>query len=409
MTRIWQFSRQGNGSGPGIPPPGSPPVQLDRGPEDRTERYLVRPVRPVAQIATRVALWGAVAFGCLGGLFGVLRSSGDDPPPARAVVDDSVVPVQVAGMAERVVQEWLTATDADRDRMTDLFVEVPPIGNASGFELEVRNVTAVAGRRMADGYWAVTVAADVVDADPDAAASEAEEQIEAAAGGSAEEEQREREATWYLDVGIVGQPDGGLAALAAPAVMPGPEEAVPGWSIGEASVGDAVEGDPIVATVEGFLSALLTGERDPERYVAPGVEVRPTSPAPFVEVAVQDVSMEEMEDGRTWVLVQALGTTRGGVSQSFVYDLILQQRVDRWEIQTLSGVPTVLREATPDTPVTEPDSSSDTTEPEPSSDSTEPESSSDTTAPDGSSDTTAAESSPGTSEGETPRDAETGS
>jgi hypothetical protein len=335
--------------GPGLPP------SLDRMADERPERYLARPVRPVVQIAARVALWGAVAFGCVGGLVAMVRPSDGGAEPVATTSDDAIVPAAVAGTAERIVAEWLTATEADSERMEDLFVEVPSIGNPGAQVLEVRDVTTVSGRRLADGYWAVTVAADVVDAEPeegDPGATEAA--MEEAAGGVPEEE-LSREGTWYLDVGIVGQVDGGLVGLAAPAVMPGPPAAEPEWNVGDVTFGDASEGDPVATTVQGFLSAMLTGDGDPSRYAAPGAQMRAANPAPFADVTVQEIATDEMEDGRLWVLAQVVGTTRGGVSQIFVYDLIVAQRVDRWEVDTLSGVPTVLREAPPaETTTTQP-------------------------------------------------------
>jgi hypothetical protein len=334
---------------------------LDGPGEERPERYLARPVRPVVQIAARVALWGAVAFGCIGGIVAMVRPAGGGEEPVVAETDDSLVPAPVAGTAERIAHEWLLATEADQERLEELFVEVPTIGNPGGQVLEVREVTTVAGRRLADGYWAVTVAADVVDAEPEeGSVGSTEDQMEDAAGGAADEgEEPPREATWYLDIGIVGQIDGGLVALSAPSVMPGPPAALPDWRVGDTSFGEASEGDPIVATVQGFLTAMLTGEGDPSRYAAPGTEMRAATPAPFVEVAVQDISTDETDDGRTWVLAQVLGTTRGGVSQLYTYDLIVTQRVDRWEVDTLSGVPTVLREVPPEAAEGEPESGSE--------------------------------------------------
>lgn len=335
--------------GPALPP-------LERVGEERPERYLARPVRPVVQVAARVGLWGAVAFGCVGGIVAMVRPADGGAEPVEATSDDAIVPAAVAGTAERIVAEWLTATEADQELLDDLFVEAPSVGNPGAHMLEVRDVTTVSGRRLADGYWAVTVAADVVDAEPEEGDPGAtEEAMEEAAGGAPEEESRE--GTWYLDIGIVGQVDGGLVALAAPSVMPGPPAAEPDWNVGDVTFGDASEGDPVVTTVQGFLSAMLTGDGDPSRYAAPGAQMRAANPAPFAEVTVQEIATDEMDDGRLWVLAQVVGTTRGGVSQIFVYDLIVTQRVDRWEVDTLSGVPTVLREAPPpETTTTRPDS-----------------------------------------------------
>jgi hypothetical protein len=142
--------------------------------------------------------------------------------------------------------------------------------------------------------------------------------------------------------------DGGLAAVTAPAVMPGPPTASSTWRVGEDDPPEGLDEASIEATVLGLLTASLTGNGDPGRYVAPGVEISAASPAPFVEVTIEDVATDQVDGGRLWVLAQVLGTTRGGMSQAFTYDMVMVQRVDRWEVLSLSGVPTLLREVPPE-------------------------------------------------------------
>jgi len=152
-------------------------------------------------------------------------------------------------------------------------------------------------------------------------------------------------------VGIVGDVREGLAALEVPAVMPAPPEASSPWRVVDGSSLPQDQEDAVVETIEGFLGALLAGAGDPQRYTAPGLELRAPEPAPFQAVSVEDLTVAEVPDrgGRIWAQAHVLATTPGGAAQVFSYDLLLDPRVDRWEVVSLSGAPTYVDRAEPDT------------------------------------------------------------
>lgn len=344
VTRLWNFSQRVRGNSNGAtaaPPPPPPPALVDPSLGEASEHYLSRPVRPVAQLGARVGLWSAVVLGCLGGLVGLAGPSDDVAPRvAGRSADDSFVPAPVAGMAETAVEAWLAPAmlrdpqvaeadgesegETNEDVLGDLFIERPSTSQIDAERLSVRDVLTVAGRRLDEGYWTVTVAAEVVETIDDVA---------------------QPASTWYVEVGIVGDPEGGLAALTTPAVVPAPPGVVTNLRPSSPLPGPPEDGDPVAATVEGFLDALLAGDGDPARYLAPRVTMEAASPAPFVDLELLEMAVEEVNergqegDIRVWATVRA--TTAGESSQMLAYELVVIERVDRWEILELSGARTV--------------------------------------------------------------------
>ena len=324
--------------------PAAELVEIDGGLSDP---YPVRPVRPLAQLAARIGLWTAVGFGCLGGLVGLVGPPPDEAEPAvDRSTDEALVPAPVAGVAELVVTEWLTATTTDDEVLEELFVEAPSrVGTTRG-DLAVEKVTTVGGKRRTDSYWSVTVAADVVETVPAAGDGGAVAGGGDGGGGAAgEDDEAEGEpvaSTWYIQVGIVGDVDGGLAALTTPAIMPSLPEVSTGWRPSTERAARPSEGDPLGTTVAGFLDALLAGGGDPSRYVAPGRIVSAAQPALFAELELVDMSVDQLADGETRVLARTLGTTPGGTGLHFSHEIRLVERDGRWEVVGFSGSPTLL-------------------------------------------------------------------
>lgn len=341
LTRSKNGNGNGRATGPDHPPPGGEAELLVAPGSVLPERYESRPARPFTAIGIRVLLWGAVAFGCLGGVVGLLR------PPAKPAAPTTVagpeqagVPAPVAGQAELVVREWLTATPDEEDQLLGLFVEPPVLDGLSAGNLNVGRVTTIAGRVLQEGYWAVTVEAEVTETIPvsgsdDPAAGEDP-------GTATQQTEERRTSVWYLEVPIVGDPEKGLLALTTPSVLPGPPQASTGW---QASVHEPVKpnaDDPTLETVEGFLDALLAGTGDPGRYVAPRVKVTPANPPPFSDIEVVDVATDQLHEGEYRVLARIKALTPGGARQLFSYELVVVERVDRLEITQFSGAPTMV-------------------------------------------------------------------
>ena len=291
------------------------------------------PVRPGAQLAARVGLWSLVAVGFLGGVVGLLRPS--QAAPVRVQDTDSQqaeVGPDVAGFAEFAVGEWLEVDADTAGRVDALFLEKPRDPGADTTTRQVRRLAAVRTRRIDASYWAVTVAAEVVEQSRETGALPA--------------------APWYVEIGVVLGRDGTLAAAATPAIVAPPPTAPPGVAVEDSWREVPERDDPVAATVGGFLTALLTGTGDVSRYLAPGVVVAPAAPAPFVEVQLEHVGTRDIDDTALRVRVAAIGTTPAGARQATGYELTMAERAGRWEIRAMSGAPSLTATGDASTPST---------------------------------------------------------
>jgi hypothetical protein len=289
--------------------------------------YDMRPYRPMWQLVVRGALWSALAIGCLGG---IVALAGLGKEPVEQVVsqeglggdDPLLVPVPVGGTAERAVGMWLTATEDDRQALDELFIEPAVLApNSPRDSVQIVGLTTLTGHQVQPGYWVVTVQADVLET----------------FDGEVKEP-----ASWFIEVGVVGDPSSGLSVLATPAFMPGPKTGLTGYASTKPPLRQPDSDDMVAQTVEGFLGALLAGKGDPSRYLAEGVVMTTADPVPFADVTVESIATEPQEDGSTHVWVEALATTVAGRAQPVGYELFVTPRDDdRWEIQTLWGAPSL--------------------------------------------------------------------
>ncbi len=311
--------------------PDEPDSRLYGVTPDDLRPYPVRWSRPGAQLAARVVLWGAVAFGCLSGLVAIARPPAAAQPEATEAAD--ALPAPVAGTAERAVAAWLTAAGDDRqDVLASLFVE-PVEGLRDEQPLDIGDVTTIAGSAVGPGYWWVTVAVDVTETPAP----------EAAAGGGAEGDAPAADpvtATWYVQVAVVGDVETRLAVLTTPTVVPVAPAAPDDWQ--------RVEGSPIERgsgpydTIEGFLRALLVGDGDPTRYMSPGWSIEVPADPMFVGLEIEGMTREaDTGDDPLRVRVDAAVDTIGGTRRGVAYTVEVRERDGRWEVVDLPGGPSV--------------------------------------------------------------------
>jgi hypothetical protein len=289
--------------------------------------------RPSAQVAARVGLWTLVGIGALGGVVGLLRPSPEPVARASDADADASVPPETAGFAELAVTTWVSAEGDGAEEEVGALFAVDPSTNAgdAGRRRVNGDATTVGARRVDDDYWAVTVATPV---------DEFVDERWVPAG------------TWFVEVGVArtGQ---GLVAVTEPAVVPAPAEPTDAPRPAGEGLGVPSQDDEEMAnTVEGFLSALLTGSADVSRYLAPDVEITAVTPAPFSEVSLQRWAVTPVDEGEARVRVAARATSAAGVPRTVSYELGLAQRAGRWEVTSLSGAPTIDDDETVPAPTT---------------------------------------------------------
>lgn len=275
----------------------------------------------LATKAATVLLWSTLLLGPLGAGLGLWLVF-FQPPPQQAVAavtqtDDADERSAATEFAERVVVSWLSATRATPDELGALVASPPAQLSEQGFTVEDVSTAGVVSQ--GEGVWSVTVAATVTD----------------------ERDERHRR---YLQVPVMVAGES-VAALTLPAVVSAPVVAQPPATTYRSQVPSS---SALNQTVAGFLQAYVAGSGDLARYLTPGVEIDPVTPAPFsgVEVAemrstaaVDDGSAVPADGEQAQVLVVASGTVVDDQTLTTTYALSLTARAGRWEVTSLDAAP----------------------------------------------------------------------
>lgn len=116
---------------------------------------------------------------------------------------------------------------------------------------------------------------------------------------------------------------------------------------------------PVADTTTAFLKALLTGAADLDRYITPGVQILPITPAPYSSIKIQSIAVgntpqppenltKAPADGAViTVLVAADASIGAQTALPLSYSLQLTARGGRWEASALLGAPEVAEPAAP--------------------------------------------------------------
>lgn len=290
----------------------------DRGPVDAARARSGGLPRVYAVRATTVALWVLVAVGAMAGVAGLVTRT---TPATAAAVDPPPPSVAVEGFAELFVATYLGAGEEDRDEA------LAPFYPGASLQLEpnlatlyVTRTATVAASEVSEGYWAVTVAAEVLE--------------------PAAEDAYRPGGTRFYQVGVV-EADGALAATSLPGQVPAPATAE-APELGVEGFRRADGSEPTTEAMQGFFAALVAGDGELDRYVAPGTGLRAVDPAPYASVEVERValrSLNEAEDAYL-ALVEVAATDAAERTQVFHYALELAMREGRWEVtELLPAVP----------------------------------------------------------------------
>lgn len=245
-------------------------------------------------------------------------------PPASAAGGQGA-----AGFAEQFVAVFVAAGDGDQAKLasfypgaTDLRLEGAP-GRLGVDQLVVARL-----RQTDRDVWSVTVGARLTPAGGAGSVHYFQVPVAAAPVGGG--------ATGYVALGMPAEV-GAPARVQAPALVYGP------WR-------PALPADPLAQTVTSALSAYLTGAGGLDRYLSPGTQLAPVSPAPYTQVSVDQLAVEGEQDGspltvvppggtQLRVLVQVRAGGADGVRVPLTYALTLRVRAGRWEVAALDGAP----------------------------------------------------------------------
>lgn len=141
----------------------------------------------------------------------------------------------------------------------------------------------------------------------------------------------------------VASSDTGVTAATLPAQIAAPSQAPAAPQLAyDQNVGTV---GPLPEAVRAFLGAYLTGQGELGRYLSPGSQLSPVTPAPYKTVTLQGVaSVKEVpaqaQDGEQ-INVIATATLADSSGQARVsdYPLTLKARAGRWEVSAMPAIP----------------------------------------------------------------------
>ena len=222
------------------------------------------------------------------------------------------------------VAAWLSATHDDQGTLAT-YINTAAIGQLSATPWKYRDLAVVSVEKTDESdLMSVVVAANVEEFD-----------MESESGLT----------VWprrYFAV-TVRVTDAGLSVvgLPAPIAAPAKEESAVRLAYGQT----VLQTSSARQTVEAFLSAYLAGSGDVSRYVSPGSEISPITPAPYMTLTVSDVKsdVEPSDTPATGSVVHVLATAEVTSASdqrlTTTYALTLTARDGRWETTSVDLAP----------------------------------------------------------------------
>lgn len=265
------------------------------------------------------------------------------PAETTAEVPDDAARTAVEEFAQRLVVDWIQTPRGREDRLEaygllDLATEQPETALTASFPAVAR------ATEVEPGLWSVTVGVTVTASDAAAVAGpdDRPESADDSAPGDLAEPEDSAGATppapvrQYFQVSVEYH-NGLLAAQTLPAAVPAPPSAGHSRLVYDETVDPR---DPLGEAVAGFLSALLTGSGDVDRYTAADSGVTAVASQPYLHVEVTglraddapDPGVQPVDGDRVRVLVTAVALTRAQQEVVVQYPLTLIARPGRWEV-----------------------------------------------------------------------------
>ena len=287
--------------------------------EDR--RLRVNPTVPIR--ALQVLLWLLVVSGPAAALvatvhLSTLNSRLEMVQAAAAAADPPADSSGAAGFAELFIAAYLDAGEGSTG--LDTFVDGVALDGVEAGSWSVVRTTGLGATEIGPGYFAVTVAVELI----------------ANGTGSDSTSAPEPVGTLFYSVGVA-ETDSGWTVVALPSLMPAPDRAnAPDLLVDRL---DGIDEPGLKDMVGRFLSAYLTGDGELARYLAPSASVAGVQPSPFTAVEVLRSGMANDPGGRTVLAVVARATDDTGRAQLLEFWLAVSQRDGRWEVTEVLPAP----------------------------------------------------------------------
>lgn len=269
---------------------------------------------PVAMVRlAHAVLWLLVVGGATSGGLSLLLLAQDAGVEATGTAEPPVASAGAEGFAELFVATYLgRAGRGEEDVLAGLYAGDANLRDVTPGGVYVLRTATVAAEEQVPGYWAVTVAADVLSA---------VDGVYAPRG------------VRYYAVGIASDGVDRYVATTLPGLVPAPPALEPPRLAVTAL--SAPRDEPHVEAAHRFLAALLAGQGELDRYSAPGTAFAPVTPAPFVGVSLQRVGVTERTGGPLWLRVEAAAVDDAGLTHVLHYSLEVAERAGRWEVTAL--------------------------------------------------------------------------
>jgi hypothetical protein len=286
-----------------------------------------------------VGLWLLVAAGALG--LPVSLAAGGRPAPSRPVSSASPSAVGPAGFAELFVAAYLQAGAGREDVLRPFLADPPSLPRTPAGRWYAARTAVVDAVRVRPGYWAVTVAVEVMNVGTRGYTPAGLRCYRVSVQAGSDQPAAGRSG---VDTGLAAP---SYVAAGLPALVAAPVRA-PAWPLARATA-PLPAGSPPAQTVARFLAAYLGGQGELSRYTAPGVVLGAVTPAPFAAVTVDQVAPAGQVDtaraaaleaapadgDRLEVLAEVSAADVGGAVQQLTYGLRLTGRGGRWEVSGL--------------------------------------------------------------------------
>ncbi|HVQ95586.1 MAG TPA: conjugal transfer protein [Mycobacteriales bacterium] len=236
---------------------------------------------------------------------------------------------------------YLQAGAGREDVLRPFLVDVPQLPRTPAGHWYAARTAVVDAVWLRPGYWAVTVAVEVMTVGPRGYTPVGLRCYRVSVQASSDQPAAGRSGA---DTGVDAP---SYVATGLPALVAAPTRAR-SWPLARATAPLPAESPP-AQTAARFLSAYLAGQGELSRYTAPGTVLGAVTPAPFADISVEQVTPAGQVDtaraaaleaipadgDRLEVLAEVSAADAGGAVQQLTYGLRLTGRGGRWEVSAV--------------------------------------------------------------------------